>query len=383
MPKNRIHRANDGRYTYTAYDNAGKRRQLKSRKNETKTAFSKRCDDLDRTISITSGSTSLTFDDLFSMYADNHLANLSVAHAKNTINLYRNMVQPMFGHRTLEKITPKLVYDFLQDKIRDGHSKSYVSKIRVCLSAPFNFGKRSGICTVNPCSDIVLTFNKKNIKENPNQAISDDDLRRFFAVSGRSKYHNYFALLAETGLRPSEALGLKWTDVDGDRLHVQRAITKYEQSRGKTDRANRIVPLSDNAVRILRNQSNNSIWIFPTATESGYPNMESVVSAFKIIRRGTCVLSDDGSVVQPPVDFTLYGFRHTFATKCVQSGMIPSTLQYIMGHESIEITLKYYVSVQDDDLKKAADIISSFNPFIDSATNNATASNSEPPESFI
>ena len=60
----------------------------------------------------------------------------------------------------------------------------------------------------------------------------------------------------------------------------------------------------------------------------------------------------------PPVHLTLYSFRHTFATRCARAGMPPKTLQYLMGHESIEITLSYYVDIQDKNLDTTADIMS-------------------------
>ena len=49
--------------------------------------------------------------------------------------------------------------------------------------------------------------------------------------------------------------------------------------------------------------------------------------------------------------FTGHAFRHTFATRCIESGMRPKTLQILLGHASLKTTMDMYVHV-DDDVKK-------------------------------
>ena len=44
--------------------------------------------------------------------------------------------------------------------------------------------------------------------------------------------------------------------------------------------------------------------------------------------------------------------RHTFATRCIEAGMNPKTLQAILGHSSIKMTLDLYVHVTQDHIQK-------------------------------
>ena len=67
----------------------------------------------------------------------------------------------------------------------------------------------------------------------------------------------------------------------------------------------------------------------------------------------------DRSVTTPPVAFSLYDFRHTFATRMASKGMNPKTLQYIMGHSDISTTLRYYVGITDEMMEDAKQIMSS------------------------
>jgi integrase len=68
-----------------------------------------------------------------------------------------------------------------------------------------------------------------------------------------SAYHAYVHTLFWTGLRPSEASGLQWRDVDlrGGRLHVQRSRHLYEYGAPKTDSADRWVELFPETVALL------------------------------------------------------------------------------------------------------------------------------------
>lgn len=57
-----------------------------------------------------------------------------------------------------------------------------------------------------------------------------------------------------------------------------------------------------------------------------------------------------------PENMTLHTMRHTFCTKMALAGMNPKSLQYIMGHANIKITMDYYAhsdpSVAMDDLRR-------------------------------
>ena len=50
--------------------------------------------------------------------------------------------------------------------------------------------------------------------------------------------------------------------------------------------------------------------------------------------------------------FSLHVLRHTFATRCIEAGMMPKTLQMILGHSNISITMNLYVHVIEEKLKE-------------------------------
>ncbi len=49
--------------------------------------------------------------------------------------------------------------------------------------------------------------------------------------------------------------------------------------------------------------------------------------------------------------------RHTFATRCIEAGMIPKTLQKILGHSNIGITMNLYVDATEEEKTKEMDLV--------------------------
>ena len=47
-------------------------------------------------------------------------------------------------------------------------------------------------------------------------------------------------------------------------------------------------------------------------------------------------------------DLSLHSLRHTYATRCIESGMPPKVLQHLMGHSDIKVTLDTYADVFDN-----------------------------------
>ena len=48
--------------------------------------------------------------------------------------------------------------------------------------------------------------------------------------------------------------------------------------------------------------------------------------------------------------FSMHCLRHTFATRCIETGMKPKTLQYILGHSKLSMTMDLYVHTTSDDV---------------------------------
>jgi len=136
------------------------------------------------------------------------------------------------------------------------------------------------------------------------------------------------AVLAETGLRASELLGLTWRDVDL-RRGVLRVVGKY----GK-ERVVFLGPVSSEALSLLFEETRPSLRdrVVPISYQALYKRVKRLAE-----RAGL-----DPEKVRPHV------LRHTFATEALRRGMSLPALQRLLGHSNIKITERYLHLVTED-----------------------------------
>lgn len=141
-------------------------------------------------------------------------------------------------------------------------------------------------------------------------------------------------LAVDTGLRPnSELFSLEWNNVSLERTADATFGVLHVRS-GKTSGAARVVPLTARAQEILlrRKQSSASRFVFPGPGRSGH--LMSIKHAHDgAIKRGN---------LRP---FPFYCWRHTFGTRCAESGMDRFSLARLMGHSSPSVAERYYIHV--------------------------------------
>ena len=171
-------------------------------------------------------------------------------------------------------------------------------------------------------------------------------------------------LLFETGMRIGELIGLRWSDIDfkNRTMKIERSM-EYRYKVGewrvgppKSKSGYRTIPLKDEAIRILENQKlkNRSLKLVP---------IEWKDTVF-LCRKGTPVKNstyDTGLFkycdrIGIP-RFSMHVLRHTFATRCIEGGMKPKTLQKILGHSNIGITMNLYVHITEDEKHREIDLV--------------------------
>jgi len=183
----------------------------------------------------------------------------------------------------------------------------------VCLKHMFNMGIKWGKAEHNPVKGVKL-FKEDNVVE---RLLSDMDVDALLAAS--SEHLKDIILIAlNTGMRLGEILNLKWEQVD---LH-QDYITVIRTKSGKQ----RKIPINQTVHNLLIDHPRDGIFIFH---RDGKP-YGAVKTAFNnALRRsgvGYCRFHD---------------LRHTFATKLVLSGVSLPVVKELLGHASIETTMRY------------------------------------------
>jgi len=152
------------------------------------------------------------------------------------------------------------------------------------------------------------------------------ELQQFFAAIPNLKHRAALMTAYAAGLRVSEVVALKITDIDS-----QRMVIHIEQGKGRKDR---YVMLSPRLLMLLRTYWKTvrpKEWLF-----TGYkPNQHLSVRALQVV----CHNAWQNSGLTKPV--TMHSLRHCFATHLLEKGTDLRTIQLLMGHRSLATTGRY------------------------------------------
>ncbi|MDQ3646595.1 MAG: site-specific integrase [Actinomycetota bacterium] len=183
------------------------------------------------------------------------------------------------------------------------------------------------------------------------------ELKHFLSSVREDPLYPLWFVLAMTGIRRGEALGLRWSDVDLDRCQlmirqtVVAAGNQIHLSTPKTTRGRRVVALDRPTVVVLRAHQVSRAAL--TRGEllfhdgSGHPLHPVGVS-----KRFTAVVERAGL---PRI--RLHDLRHTHATVALEAGIHPKIVSERLGHATVALTLDIYSHALQHMQRDAADQI--------------------------
>ena len=281
---------------------------------------------------------------------------------RNYSERYERNIKGVIGNKLLTDVKPIHCQKIFSDMADEGYKTTTIYQTRIALYNMFEFARENDVLIANPCkkslkSDMGKPSDKK-------EALTIDVQKKFLeAVVGYS-YENQYRFVLQTGLRTGELIGLRWSDIDFENrtMKIERTmeyrykVGEWRAGPPKSKSGYRTIPLTDEAIRILENQrsKNKSLKLVP---------MEWKDIVF-LCRKGTPVKNstyDTGLFkycdrVGIP-RFSMHVLRHTFATRCIECGMKPKTLQKILGHSNIGITMNLYVHITEDEKHREIDLV--------------------------
>lgn len=163
------------------------------------------------------------------------------------------------------------------------------------------------------------------------------------ALEGHAWLPDYVGALAETGMRPEEALHVRGCDLDADRALLKIRAWGDWQLKDSEDRS---LALNESALAILSRRKlqagNDELPLF--ASRAGTPrDRRNVYHEYKeVLRLAVAAKNARPSLVET----TLYDFRHGFATQCAEAGWPLERLSKYLGHSSTEVKLQYYADLR-------------------------------------
>jgi integrase len=249
---------------------------------------------------------------------------------------------PLVGHLRLASLTPQAVQAAYSALLQKGLSRRSVEQTHTVLHRALRQAVLWGLMLRN--STEAVTVPRPTRREM--HTLTEDEVGRLFEASRGHSLHALWVLLATTGLRLGEALGLLWSDIDfaNGRLVVNRALQR-QMGRGhvfvepKTARSRRTVYLAPGTLIALsdrrRQQVEEQLAAGPEWKPLGRP--VDGTWAIKWFRRAL-----DGAGL-PRI--RIHDLRHTAATHLLRRGVHPKVVQELLGHSTISLTLDTYSHV--------------------------------------
>lgn len=358
-----IYQQPNGTYCARFVDKFGKRKSKRSKKLQEVRQWIADATYIDEHSDIEQP-TNMLVDAWFDYWIDIKKKTVRPNTVRNYSERYHQNIQKVIGKKLLSEVKPIHCQKIFTNMAEEGYRTSTIYQTRISLFNMFEFAKENDVIINNPCKKSVKSDMGKPSEKK--EALSIEVQKRFLEYAEGQGYENQFRFVLQTGLRTGELVGLKWEDIDFENktLKVQRSM-EYRYSVGvwrvgepKSKSGYRTIPLTDEAIRILKEQKEKNEKIKVISKEwaeqvflcrKGEPIKNSTydTALFKIC--------DKAEIKR----FSMHVLRHTFATRCIEGGMMPKTLQKILGHSNIGITMNLYVHITEEEKQREIDLVAS------------------------
>ena len=280
---------------------------------------------------------------------------------------FDNHILPFFGEMDITKITVADVQKFANEICKKNTQyKEYISNV----SRIFKFAMKEIGLTSNPVDSITMPRRKKDLSSKEITYFTSKELKTFLNYARDhepTKVYTFFYVMAKTGCRQGELLGLQWHCIDftNKTLKIRQTLTRGENRRlyleqPKTKKSKRTIPLNDETIDVLKKwrkvQREDMLKL-------GINTMANDQIIFNDLDNGFIQLSHPRLWCQrickrsnlPEV--SPHALRHTFATLLISQGVNYKTVSELLGHSNISMTLDIYAGVYDDQKTQAIDVL--------------------------
>lgn len=285
------------------------------------------------------------------------------------VTVQRLLAKEKFGSQKIRNVKisdAKLFLIKLQQE--DGKSYSTIHNVRGVLRPAFQMAVDDDILVKNP-----FGFQLQTVLVNDSvtrEALTKDQMRKFLKFIHDDvvycKYYEVVYILFHTGMRISEFCGLTLRDIDLQNKTVnidhqlqRTADMRYIIVETKTDAGKRKIPITDDVAAMFQ----------AIIEDREAPAVEKIIDGYSGFlfydKEGKPLVAmhwqnrfnnmvkryNDIYRIQMP-NITPHVCRHTYCSNQAKAGMNPKTLQYLMGHSDISVTMNVYTHVNFDDAEE-------------------------------
>jgi integrase len=282
-----------------------------------------------------------------------------------TLALYRQNVRhhivPAVGRAELARLLPSDVEDMTTGMIRAGKAKSTAALARRVLVIALSDAMRDGIVVRN----VAQLAKPPRSAEPTRRALTGSEVGRFLEAIANDPLEPFVALAVSTGLRRSELLALRWSDVNAGTLRVSRSLARaatggYAVAEPKSKRSVRTIVLPALARQALDHQRVRQD-VEKAAAGSAWQDVDGSVFTDAIGRPWhpeTMTTMYRALVARSGIGpLRLHDLRHTAATLALSAGVPVRDVSDALGHASPSITLDIYGQSVAEGPRRVADAL--------------------------
>lgn len=266
------------------------------------------------------------------LYLTKHKTKYSTFVKYETI--INNHIIPELGKINVSMLTAKHISEFT-DKLIGSFATATVNNILIVLEMGFDYAEEEYNIK---CPKISLLKQSKQEMRVLSRSEQQTLIRYIRNNDNCFSFGILFALF--TGIRIGELCALQWDDIKDNKIHISKTMQRIKNEDGKstvmitepkTDKSNRIIPVPTAIYELIEKYRKPKGYVIRQANDK-FIEPRLLQKKFGEVT-SACGLEN--------VNF--HTLRHTFATRCIESGFDVKTLSEILGHTNVRTTLDRYV----------------------------------------
>lgn len=297
----------------------------------------------------------ITLDEWYKTWLEEYKKNrVKIGTYMSYEKYYQSIIKERLGSRQISELRGEHIQKLYNDLVKEGYALSSIKIVSAVLNGCLKQAMKNGLIERNPVK--LAELPRQTGKKKERMAMTKEQQDLFMEYAKESYLYHFFVVMLRTGMRKGEMQGLKYSDIDKKQkvIHVQRTL-KYIEGKGymedtpKTRTSTRDIPLT--AATLEHIEAQRKYWGFKVVRMDRYLFCNEEGGPVSRERIQAEIDRTINRIREAGYDFpriTSHVFRHTFATRAIESGMQPQVLKTILGHSSLAMTMDLYSHVLPD-----------------------------------